>query len=196
MKLWNTSSWKMEKALFMPKGEAPDAKGADKGGGKFVLATAWSADGRRLACSTMDGTVAVFDVSKGKLLHELEGHSMPVRSLAFSPVDNRVLFTACDDKHIHMYDAESRKLIGAMSGHASFVLCVDASPDGTAIATGSSDKTVRLWDLKMRASVQTMTDHTDQVWAVAFRPPGGEGGRAGRLASVSEDKSVSLYEYT
>ncbi len=87
-------------------------------------------------------------------------------------------------------------MISAFSGHASWVLSVDVSPDGAALVTGSSDRTVRLWDLKMRAAVQTMTDHTDQVWSVAFRPPGGDGVRVGRLASVSDDKSISLYEYT
>lgn len=188
----------MEQSLIIPKAEfTAFGKSSEKSGaGKFVLAVAWSMDGKRLACSTMDGTVAIFDVSRGKFLHTLEGHHMPVRSLAFSPVDARILFTACDDKHIHMYDAERRTLIGALSGHASWVLSVDVNPDGSAIATGSSDKTVRLWDLKMRASIQTMTDHTDQVWAVAFRPPSGEGARSGRLASVSDDKSISLYEYT
>jgi WD repeat-containing protein 61 len=197
VKIWNTASWKLEQSLTVPKAEnGADGKAADKVGlGKFVLGVAWSMDGKNLACSTMDGTVAIFDVGKGKLIHTLEGHNMPVRSLVFSPADNHVLFTACDDKHIHMYDARSRMLVSAFSGHASWVLSVDASPEGAAIATGSSDKTVRLWDLKMRASIQTMTDHTDQVWAVAFSPSG-EGSSSGRLASVSDDKSISLYEYT
>ncbi|KAG0561296.1 hypothetical protein KC19_9G052800 [Ceratodon purpureus] len=196
VKIWNTATWRMDTTLTVPKTENADGKASDKTGlGKFVLGVAWSLDGKNLACSTMDGTVAIFDVAKEKLLHTLEGHNMPVRSLVFSPVDNNVLFTASDDKHIHMYDAKSRVLVSAFSGHASWVLSVDASPEGAAIASGSSDKTVRLWDLKMRASVQTMTDHSDQVWAVAFRPSNGEGLRSGRLASVSDDKSISLYEY-
>jgi WD repeat-containing protein 61 len=198
VKIWNTSTWRMEQTLPVPKTDSTSDhnKASDKTGlGKFVLAVAWSHDGKTLACSTMDGTVAIFDVAKGKLLHTLEGHNMPVRSLVFSPVDANLLFTGSDDKHIHMYDAKSRVLVSAFSGHASWVLSVDASPDGAALASGSSDKTVRLWDLKMRAAVQTMTDHSDQVWAVAFRPSSGEGVRAGRLASVSDDKSVSLYEY-
>jgi WD repeat-containing protein 61 len=183
---------------MVPKSEVTtDNKSSEKSNaGKFVLAVAWNLDGNRLACSTMDGTVAIFDVARAKLLHTLEGHSMPVRSLVFSPIDSRILYTASDDMHIHMYDVESRSMISAFSGHASWVLSVDVSPDGAALVTGSSDRTVRLWDLKMRAAVQTMTDHTDQVWSVAFRPPGGDGVRVGRLASVSDDKSISLYEYT
>lgn len=138
----------------------------------------------------MDGTISVFDVTRAKFLHHLEGHFMPVRSLVYSPVDPRVLFSASDDTHVHMYDAEGKSLVTAMSGHASWVLSVDASPDGAAITTGSSDRTVKLWDLNMRAAMQSMTNHTDQVWGVSFRPLGG------RVVSVSDDKSISLYEYS
>ncbi|XP_022147613.1 WD repeat-containing protein VIP3 [Momordica charantia] len=195
IKLWDTSTWKLAATLSIPRPEGP--KPTDKTASKkFVLSVAWSVDGRRLACGSMDGTISIFDVARAKFLHHLEGHFMPVRSLVYSPVEPRLLFSASDDAHVHMYDAEGKTLIGAMSGHSSWVLSVDASPDGAAVATGSSDRTVRLWDLNMRTAVQTMTNHSDQVWGVAFRPPGGAGVRAGRLASVSDDKSISLYDYS
>ncbi|KAH7543798.1 hypothetical protein JRO89_XS15G0021600 [Xanthoceras sorbifolium] len=195
IKLWDTATWKLIASLSIPRPEGP--KPSDKANSKkFVLSVAWSPDGRRLACGSMDGTISIFDVARAKFLHHLEGHSMPVRSLVYSPIDARVLFSASDDTHVHMYDAEGKTLVGAMSGHTSWVLSVDASPDGTGIATGSSDKTVRLWDLGMRAAVQTMSNHIDQVWGVSFRPPGGNGVLAGRLASVSDDKSISLYGYS
>ncbi|KAE8653439.1 hypothetical protein Csa_006892 [Cucumis sativus] len=195
IKLWDTNTWKLAATLSIPRPEGP--KPTDKTASKkFVLSVAWSIDGRRLACGSMDGTISVFDVARAKFLHHLEGHFMPVRSLVYSPVEPRLLFSASDDAHVHMYDAEGKTLIGAMSGHSSWVLSVDASPDGAAVATGSSDRTVRLWDLNMRTAVQTMTNHSDQVWGVAFRPPGGVGVRSGRLASVSDDKSISLYDYS
>ena len=50
-----------------------------------MLSVAYSPDGRRLACGAMDGTVAVFDVPSGKLLHTLTGHHKPVRDLTFTP---------------------------------------------------------------------------------------------------------------
>ncbi|CAM6115561.1 unnamed protein product [Calypogeia fissa] len=151
IKLWNTSTWLLDTSLEIPKGDTPLTKPSDKSGpARFVMAVAWSMDGRRLACSTMSGMVCIFDAQRRKFLHNLEGHAMPVRSLAFSPVDPRILFTVSDDKHIHMYDVESRSLI----------------------------------------------NHSDQVWSVVFRPPGGDGVRVGRLASVSNDRSILLYEYT
>lgn len=194
VKVWDTEKWQPITSLAVPR---PEGARPDKtGSGKFVLSVAWSPDGKLLACGSMDGTIAVYDAVRMKFLHHLEGHHMPVRSMVFSPVDPHVLFTACDDCHIHIYDAKEKSLIGAMSGHASWVLSIDVSPDGMAVATGSSDRTVRLWDINTRASVQTMSNHSDQVWAVAFRPPGGTGVRAGRLASVSDDKSISLYDYS
>ena len=51
----------------------------------FVLSVAQSPDGRRLASGSMDGSVAVFDMATGSLLHTLEGHFKPVRSLCFTP---------------------------------------------------------------------------------------------------------------
>lgn len=195
VKLWDTATWQLIVTLSVPRPES--SKPSDKGGsGKFVLSVAWSLDGRNLACGSMDGTISVFDVARAKFLHHLEGHFMPVRSLAYSPIHPRVLYSASDDAHIHMYDAEGKSLVGAMSGNSSWVLSMDVSPDGTALATGSSDRTVRLWDLSMRAAVQTMSSHKDQVWGVAFRPPGVTGVRAGRLVSVSDDKSISLYDYS
>ncbi|MQL89065.1 hypothetical protein Taro_021639 [Colocasia esculenta] len=143
VKLWDTSTWEVVATLTVPRPEQP-RPGDKSGSGKFVLSVAWSLDGRRLACGSMDGTIAVFDVARAKFLHHLEGHYMPVRSLVYSPVDARILFSASDDTHVHMYDAEGKSLVGAMSGHTSWVLSVDASPDGAAIATGSSDRTVIL----------------------------------------------------
>ena len=52
---------------------------------KYVLSVAFSPDGRRLACGVMDGTVAVFDVPSGKLMHTLTGHHKPVRDVCFTP---------------------------------------------------------------------------------------------------------------
>jgi WD40 repeat protein len=52
---------------------------------RFVLSVAYSPDGKRLACGSMDGTVGVFDTTSGKLLHTLDGHFKPVRALTFTP---------------------------------------------------------------------------------------------------------------
>ncbi|KAL6585758.1 WD repeat-containing protein vip3 [Orobanche minor] len=197
VKLWDTAEWKPIATLEVPRPEGlkPSEKTNSK---KFALSVAWSPDGRQISCGSMDGTISVFDVARAKFMHHLEGHCMPVRSLVYSmaPQDSRILFSASDDGHVHVYDAERKTLITSMSGHSSWVLSVDVSPDGFAIVTGSSDKSIRLWDLKMRAATQILTGHSDQVWAVAFGPTLRTDVRSCLLASASDDKSVSFYKYS
>lgn len=52
---------------------------------KFTMSVACSDDGKKIACGSQDGTVCIFDSETGSLLHSLEGHYKPVRSLSFTP---------------------------------------------------------------------------------------------------------------
>ena len=61
-----------------------------------MLSVAYSPDGKRLACGSMDGTVCIFDSTTGALLHCLEGHYKPVRSLTFTPGRCSCLLTYCN----------------------------------------------------------------------------------------------------
>ena len=112
------------------RSRTPHPQSAEKDrAGSFVLSVAYSPDGRRLACGTMDGTVAVFDTATAQLLHTLpvrgrarlrcvdcvsslrvgpdaarepvQGLHMPVRSLAWLP-DSATLVVACDDGFVSM----------------------------------------------------------------------------------------------
>ena len=60
---------------------------------------------------------------------------MPIRSLTFSP-DSQLLVTASDDGHLKMYDVQHANLAGTLSGHGSWVLSVDFSPDNTHFVSG------------------------------------------------------------
>ena len=93
-----------------------------------------------------DGRVAIFDVASGKVARTLEGHSMPVRDLVFSP-DRRTLYTACDDGHAHAYDAHHGSLLDALPGHKSWVLAVPATSDGRGLVTVGADAKTKLWDI-------------------------------------------------
>lgn len=62
-----------------------------------------SPDGKYIASGALDGIINIFDVAQGKLVHTLEGHAMPIRSLCFSP-DSQLLLTASDDGHMKLYD--------------------------------------------------------------------------------------------
>ncbi|XP_011298906.1 WD repeat-containing protein 61 [Fopius arisanus] len=161
----------------------------DTRGGKFTLSVAYSPDEKYIASGAIDGIINIFDVAYGKVLRTLEGHAMPIRSLCFSP-DSQLLLTASDDGHMKLYDVQSANVAGTMSGHASWVLGVAFAPDGQKFASSSSDHTVKIWGLAERQCLHTFKDHSDQVWAVKYHPE-----KNNTLVSVSEDKSINLYEY-
>lgn len=173
--LYGTESGKQEQTL-------------DTRGGKFTLSVAYSPDGKYIASGAIDGIINIFDVVHGKVLRTLEGHAMPIRSLSFSP-DSQLLLTASDDGHMKLYDIKDANVAGTLSGHASWVLGVAFAPDGQKFASSSSDHTVKVWELAQRQCLHTFNEHSDQVWAVKYSPD-----KNNMLMSVSEDKSINLYE--
>ena len=83
----------------------------------------------------MDGAVHIFDMTTSKLIHKLEAHAAPIRSLSYAP-DSSLLLTASDDGSVKVYDAGHAQITGTICGHASWVLSVAWSPDNTHFATG------------------------------------------------------------
>ncbi|XP_046415394.1 WD repeat-containing protein 61-like [Neodiprion virginianus] len=173
--LYGTESGKQEQTL-------------DTRGGKFTLSVAYSPDGKYIASGAIDGIINIFDVVHGKVLRTLEGHAMPIRSLSFSP-DSQLLLTASDDGHMKLYDIKDANVAGTLSGHASWVLGVAFAPDGQKFASSSSDHTVKVWELAQRQCLHTFNEHNDQVWGVKYSPD-----KNNMLVSVSEDKSINLYD--
>ncbi|CAG4935622.1 unnamed protein product [Colias eurytheme] len=156
-------------------------------GKNVVSGIAYSPDGKYIASGALDGIVKIFDVAQGKLVHTLEGHAKPIRSLCFSP-DSQLLLTASDDGHMKLYDVVHANLAGTLSGHASWVLSVAFSPDGKRFVSGSSDRTVRVWDLDTMQCQHVFKEHNDQVWGVKFNA------ESNKIVSVSEDKTVNIYD--
>jgi WD40 repeat protein len=68
--------------------------------------------------------------------------------------------------------------------HDSAVGCVDFSPDGKRLATGSYDHTVRLWDAETGAPLLRLEGHPNVVNCVRFSPDGKQ------LASGSMDRVI------
>lgn len=186
--LSGVSVWNYESGEKISSMQLPPVQDTRHQPRRFALSIAFSPDGKRIACSAMDGTVATFDLDTQKLLHVFEGHNMPVRGLAFLP-DGATLCTASDDAQIHMYDSNSGKLMDTLSGHESWALSLAVHPDGTYLASGSSDRSIKLWDVRSRSCIQTVMEHKDQVWGIQFS----KGGK--HLASVSDDKSIGLYSF-
>lgn len=159
---------------------------------RFVHSVTCSADGSRVAASTMGGGVVVADVAAQREVAHFAAHSLPVRGIAFCGSEETLL-AASDDGTCSCFDLRASELVESYappssSSGSTWLLSVAAHPDGKAFATAGSDGAVRLWELGSRQPVQTMSDFSDAAWDVAFNPTGSH------LGAVSEDASVAVYD--
>lgn len=67
-----------------------------------------------------------------------------VNSVDFS-VSGRLLFAGYNDYTVNIWDSLKQQRICLLYGHENKVSCVQVSPDGTALSTGSWDCTLRVW---------------------------------------------------
>jgi RNA polymerase sigma factor (sigma-70 family) len=176
-----------------------------------VFRLAFSPDGKQLAAASCripsfsppEGSrsqiVRVWDVQTGQL-HELDGHTGGVTSVAYSP-DGTVLATGGHDGTLILWDTASRKLLhktqtidepyfhrkgdGIDSGG---IRALAFAPDAKTMASAHHDSTVRLFDAAGGKQLRILRGHTYTVCDVAFSADGKT------LASCSDDQTVRLWD--
>src|SRR5262249_30195748 len=108
-----------------------------RGHTKFISSVAFHPDGRRLASVAADGTLRIWDPTKGKQVRPpLYGHAGTIGGVAFSP-DGRCLAAAGNDQTVKIRDVETGRLIRSLHGHEGSVLSVAFSPDSRLVASTS-----------------------------------------------------------
>ena len=119
----------------------------------YVLAVAFSPDGRTLASGSYDRTIRLWDVETEQHLQTLEGHTSNVLSVAFSPDESTLASGGEDntfllyDDTVRLWDAKTGQYLQTLRGHTDGVTSVAFSRDGRTLASGSYDNTIQVWEL-------------------------------------------------
>ncbi|MGW6424342.1 toll/interleukin-1 receptor domain-containing protein [Nocardia sp. NPDC055053] len=145
----------------------------------LALRAVFGPDGRRIAGTTPDNAVQIWDTDTGKsAAPPLTGNRDTVNSVAFSP-DGRSVVAGGKDGTIRWWDVAGGRT-AEFTGHDGPVYSVAFSPDGRHIVSGGEDTTVRIWNVESPTDPpETLRRHSYPVKTVAWSPDGG------RIASGS-----------
>jgi WD40 repeat protein len=153
-----------------------------------LVRLALSPDRRILATADADGTVRLFDVGSGRLMHVLRGHHAAVTDVAFSP-DGTLLATSSRDTRAILWNVATGRRLRVLSGHFGTVAAVAFSPDGRWVVT-AGPISAGLWPTSTGRLLFYLRGDTRALTAVAFSPDGGT------ILTASKDGTVRTYACT
>jgi WD40 repeat protein len=151
---------------------------------------AWSPDGTRLASSSDDGNVYLWDAANGMLQQRLQGHHGRVIAVAWSPDGNRL--ASCGGREgrgeLFVWDAQSGECVRALSEQSEIVSAIAWSPSKGLLVSGGSDGVLRWWDAWSGECIKTQTAHRGTIQSLRISP------NARWLASCGDDGAVRIWD--
>ena len=131
-----------------------------------------------------DRDVRVWDMSTGRSIHTLRGHTSTVRCLKMS--DANTAISGSRDTTLRIWDLPSGMCKTVLVGHQASVRCL--AIHGDLVVSGSYDTTARIWSISEGRCLRTLTGHFSQIYAIAFDGT--------RIATGSLDTSVRIWDPT
>ncbi len=149
-----------------------------------VAAVALSADGKRLATGSTEGTVRLWDAATGRERATLRRKHGGALRLAFA--NDGTTLAASDGGRVHLWDVSRGALRRTLGQVGEPVRCLAFSADGRWLATAKGTS-IHLWDLGPGKGPAALAGHAGHVAALAFTRDGKT------LASAGWDGTVKLW---
>jgi WD40 repeat protein len=110
--------------------------------------------GKHVVATTIDERAHLFDVEQRKLLRSFDHNmgtkgSLPLTLMAslFVGAKGDQLLVAEQSGTMRLYDVDTGKVVGALTGHTEQVREIRQSVDGTKVATYGDDEQLKIWDV-------------------------------------------------
>ena len=143
-------------------------------------------DGRLAVSANRDKNLCVWDLSSGKCIRMLCGHTSAARAVAVTPCGRRAISGGWD-RTLRLWDLASGECLRCLEGHTDDITALCVTPDGTRVVSASHDRTIRAWDLEHSACVAVFplasrATALSEVWATGYFACGTDQGEVCLLA--------------
>jgi eukaryotic-like serine/threonine-protein kinase len=175
LRIWDAVSGAQLKMIYAYKG------------GTWPQSVVFSPDSMRIVIGNWVD-LKIWDVNSGAELLTIPGHedAYPEGRMTFSP-DGKLIVSGCSQT-IRAWDSTTGAVMWTLPGHSSSVGCVNYSPDGSRLVSGSKDGIIKIWDAVTGAETRMLTGHTNQISELVFSPDGK------CIASGSWDRTVKIWD--
>ncbi|KAG1526209.1 hypothetical protein G6F46_005425 [Rhizopus delemar] len=154
-------------------------------GGKVVI----TQDSKHLI-STLSEDIIVTELDTGKQVHQLEGDTEMVTTMAVKP-NKKHLVSASRSLSIRIWDLEKGECVRTFKGHdSSPVIVMDIDETSTLVATGFADGSIKVWDIDKGYCTHNFKGHGGVISAVKFHKHNGQW----YLASGAVDCQVRIWD--
>ncbi len=125
--------------------------------GGFVDSVSFSPDGQLLVSAGEDSLIHLCEVTTGKEIKSIQGHTWRIGSVSFSP-NGKMLVAGDWNKIIKLWDVATGQEIKTFIGHKGKLLSVSFSPKGNLFASASDDGAIKLWNLAQGKEIIALND--------------------------------------
>jgi len=151
-----------------------------------VSAVAVFPDRRRMATSSSDGMVRIWDLKNGLLLKELEGRGYAMVDISLSRDGKLIASIDCLGGLIAWHGDTGKALTRPPQAHFLDNFSLDFSPDGAMLATGSRD-CIKLWSADTWQMQDSQMNCGNQVHCVRYSP-------SGKLLAIATYNCIKVWD--
>lgn len=148
----------------------------------------FSHDGTKLATTSKDHTVIIYETGSYNVIHKLMEHRGSVGYAAWSPDDSKLL-TCSMDHMARLWDVESGRCILTIDHHQEPVTSAAWAPDGETFVTGSLDNESQLCHWSVQGQSIYRWPESYRVRDCAISPDGQH------LIAISIEKGIYVYNF-
>ncbi len=118
-----------------------------------------------------DSRLILVDLSTGKVVKPLKGHTLGITALAVSS-NQRYALSASEDRSIALWDIEKGSCLKTFTGHGNTITDVLFVGRSAYAVSASMDGTIRAWDLKRGSEAGVFNTKSQGVHAIAITKDG------------------------